>query len=109
MATREVHHADMRRFAELCQALDAPADALAQVEAMRAYFQHAPAADAAWELNNQFSTVYTLYPRVNGIWVGSSGRAGFYEYATGSWTVLEAADAPGEGIYNGQVFAIAQA
>ncbi len=38
----------MRRFAELYQALDASTATQAKVAALRAYFQHTPAADAAW-------------------------------------------------------------
>ena len=38
----------MRRFADLYQALDASTATQAKVAALRGYFQHAPAADAAW-------------------------------------------------------------
>ncbi len=47
-ARRGVHHADMRRFAELYQALDASTATQDKVGALRAYFQSAPPADAAW-------------------------------------------------------------
>ena len=38
----------MRRFAELFESLDTTTSTLAKVDAMRAYFEAAPAADAAW-------------------------------------------------------------
>jgi DNA ligase-1 len=43
-----MHHATMRRFADLYQALDASTATTAKVQALTGYFACAPAADAAW-------------------------------------------------------------
>ena len=48
MVCRAMHHACMRRFAELFQALDASTATNAKLAALRAYYAAAPAADAAW-------------------------------------------------------------
>lgn len=50
--------------------------------------------------------VSTFYPEADGMWIGHTGGASFYNYDTGEWTDLESADAAGEGIYQGEVTAV---
>lgn len=67
--------------------------------------------DGAWEDLGDHLTweaISTFYPEAEGMWVGHSGGASFYNYETGAWTDLESAETPGEGINEGEVTAIAR-
>ncbi|NJN55409.1 MAG: hypothetical protein HC804_12025 [Anaerolineae bacterium] len=50
--------------------------------------------------------ISTFYPEADGMWIGHSGGASFYNYDSGEWTDLESADVAGEGIYQGEVTAV---
>jgi ligand-binding sensor domain-containing protein len=65
-------------------------------------------ANSGWNEVDGVNNVTTLYPRINGMWVGTSNGAAFYEYETGEWTVLEAAEEPETGLYGSQVTSIVQ-
>jgi ligand-binding sensor domain-containing protein len=67
-------------------------------------------ANSAWESLDDvlgFNSVSTFYGTADGMWIGHSDGAVFYEYATGSWTEVERADEAGQGIYDGGATAIA--
>lgn len=64
-----------------------------------------------WEdLEDQlgFVSVNTFYSLPEGMWIGHSSGATYYDYAADSWQTIENADAAGEGIYSGSVTAITQ-
>jgi ligand-binding sensor domain-containing protein len=64
-------------------------------------------ADAAWEtVDLEGNSVNAFYPMADGMWVGHSAGASYYDYASGKWTHLKRAEEAGEGIYEGGVTAI---
>jgi ligand-binding sensor domain-containing protein len=65
-------------------------------------------ADAAWEtVDLEGNSVNTFYPTAEGMWIGHSAGASFYEYASEKWTHFKRAEEAGQGIYDGSVTAIA--
>ncbi len=52
--------------------------------------------------------VNVFYPEADGMWVGHTGGASFYDYDSGAWADLENADEAGAGIYQGDVTSIAR-
>ncbi|MGD9099814.1 MAG: hypothetical protein PVF45_04985, partial [Anaerolineae bacterium] len=63
--------------------------------------------DGEWEtIDLEGNTVYTFYPMADGMWIGHSDGASFYEYASQRWSHLKRADEAGQGIYNGGVTAM---
>lgn len=68
-------------------------------------------AEGTWEdLSDHLSwySVSSFYPEADGMWVGHSNGASFYNYDSGSWTDFESADEAGDGIFDGEVTAIAR-
>ncbi len=73
------------------------------------FFSYDP--DTSWEnFENDlgFVSVETFYPRPNGMWVGHSSGASFYNYEDGSWIGVAKADEAGAGIFDGGVTAITE-
>ena len=63
-------------------------------------------ADGEWEtIDLEHNSVNTFYPMPEGMWIGHSAGASFYEYESGAWTHFKKGEA-GEGIHKGGATAI---
>ncbi|NOX61737.1 MAG: hypothetical protein GXP42_07310 [Chloroflexi bacterium] len=67
------------------------------------------AADANWEQNDmEVDGANIFYVTSEGLWVGHYEGASFYDFDAETWTHVERADEPGQGIYKSDVIAVAE-